>query len=303
VGERAAVDGGPPQPEHPTLHRLAHDLSEIEALDPPARVLLDAFARAIRPGRLRDALSGTFLGHTLHPLLTDLPIGAWTSSAILDLTGGQRARPAAQRLIGAGILAALPTAATGAVEWTDSANTRTATRRIGLVHAISNVTALTLYSASYAARRRGRSGRGLALAGAGALAVGGHLGGHLAYVHGEGVAVTTFERGPREWTATIAADELVEGGMTRVDVSGTDILLVRQGGELHALSDRCNHRGGPLHQGVLDDGCVTCPWHGSRFALADGDVRRGPASSPQPSYETRVRDGRIELRQATDPTP
>ena len=298
------MDAEPANPRHPALHRLAHDLSEVEALDRPARALLDVFSRAIQPGRVRDALSGTFLGHALHPLLTDVPIGTWTSSAILDLTGGDKARPAARRLIGAGILASLPTAVTGAVEWTDSAKTRTSTRRVGVVHAAANVTALSFYSASYLARRRGRSGRGLALAGASALAVGGHLGGHLSYVHGEGVAVTTFERGPSEWTATIAADDLPEGRMRRVVAGGVDVLLVRQAGVLHALANRCNHRGGPLDEGTLDDdGCVTCPWHGSRFALADGDLRRGPASSPQPSYEARDRDGRIEVRQVTDPTP
>lgn len=289
--------------ERPALHRLASRIAGIEALDAPAGKLLGVLGRAIGPGRVRDALSGTYLGHPLHPLLTDLPIGTWTSALILDLSGGPRARPAARRLIGVGVLAALPTATTGWVEWGDSAKTRTSTRRVGIVHAAANVTALSLYGASYVARRRGRGGRGLALAGAGALAVGGHLGGHLAYVHGEGVAVTTFEDGPHEWTPTISEAALPEGSMTCAEAAGVPVLIVRQGGELHALANRCNHRGGPLHEGELGDGCVTCPWHGSRFALADGGVDRGPASSPQPAFATRVREGWIEVRQATDPTP
>lgn len=292
----------PTAPAQPRMHRLASDLADVTALDPPAHTVLSVVGRVVRPGPVRDALSGTFLGHALHPLLTDLPIGAWTSALALDLVGGPDSAPAARRLIGMGIAAALPTALTGVVEWSDSARTRSATRRVGLVHGLANATALALFTASYARRRNG-GGRLLALAGAGALAVGGHLGGHLSYVHGEGVARTTFEDGPREWTPTIPAAELGDGQMTCVEAHGEAILLAREDGVVYALADHCNHRGGRLHEGELSDGCVTCPLHGSRFALADGAVRRGPAGSPQPAYETRVRDGRIEVRQTTDPTP
>jgi nitrite reductase/ring-hydroxylating ferredoxin subunit/uncharacterized membrane protein len=293
----------PPEPRRPTLHRLATEIGKVEALDAPATRLLDALSGVVRPGRVRDVLSGTFLGHPLHPLLTDLPIGTWVSALVLDLTGGPQAAPAARRLVGVGVLAALPTAASGYLEWADSARARAATRRVGLVHATANVTALSLFGASWLARRRGGGGRRLALAGAGALTVGGHLGGHLSYVHGEGVAVTTFQQGPQDWAPTILDAELAEGQMAGFETDDARILLVRQDGCLYALDDRCTHRGGPLHEGELGAGCVTCPWHGSRFALADGAVQRGPAGSPQPAYATRVREGRIEVRQATDPTP
>lgn len=291
--------------ERPTLHRLAHEVGEREALDPPARRLLEGAHRAIRPGRLRDALSGTFLGHALHPLMTDLPIGTWTSALLLDAVGGRAREPAARRLIGAGIIASLPTAATGAVEWADSADGRAATRRIGLVHAAANLTALGLFSASYLARRGGAraSGRLLALVGGAALGVGGHLGGHLSYVNGEGVAVTSFESGPDEWTAALPVSEVADRSPVCAEVGGVPVLLVRQGERICALADRCNHRGGPLHEGEISGGSVTCPWHGSRFRISDGSVERGPASSPQPAYEVRVREGRVEVRQRTDPTP
>jgi len=82
------------------------------------------------------------------------------------------------------------------------------------------------------------------------------------------------------------------------DIAGRDVLLVRQGGAVRALADRCNHRGGPLHRGALEDGCVTCPWHASRFRLEDGSVDRGPATSPQPTYDVRVAGDRIEIRSA-----
>jgi nitrite reductase/ring-hydroxylating ferredoxin subunit/uncharacterized membrane protein len=292
-----------PEPGRPRLHRLASDIGEIEALDAPASRVLGILGKVVKPGRVRDVLSGTLLGHALHPLLTDVPIGTWTSAMVLDVAGGRESRTAARRLIGTGVLAALPTAATGWLEWGDSARTHTATRRVGIVHAAANVTALSLYSASYVARRRGRNGRLLAIAGGGALAVGGHLGGHMSYVHGEGVAVTTFEDGPRDWTAALLDSELAEGQMTSVDMGDMPVLLVRDRGEIFAMANRCNHRGGPLDEGELNDGCVTCPWHGSRFELRNGDLERGPASSPQPAFDTRVRNGRIEIRQATDPTP
>lgn len=293
----------PAPPRRPALHALAHQIGRVEALDAPANGVLGVLGKLLRPGPLRDVLSGTPLGHALHPLMTDLPIGAWTSATILDVAGGAQSRPAAQRLVGVGVLAALPTAVTGWVEWGDSAKTRSATRRIGLVHAAANVAALTLYGASYLRRRSGNGGRGLAFAGAGALAVGGHLGGHLAFVHGEGVAATTFEPATGEWTATVPLDELAEGTMTCAQVDGVPVLVALHEGVTYALADHCTHRGGPLHEGELDDGCVVCPWHGSRFALDDGAVRRGPAAVPQPAYETRVRDGRIEVRRTTDPTP
>jgi uncharacterized membrane protein len=128
--------------------------------------------RALPAGPLKDALSGTWLGHTLHPLLTDLPIGAWTSSLMLDAIGGPQSRTAAKRLIAIDILAALPTAATGVCDWGD---TQPKERRVGLMHAAANTTALALFSTSLLARRHGRHGRGIALslAAAGALGVGG----------------------------------------------------------------------------------------------------------------------------------
>ena len=86
------------------------------------------------------------------------------------------------------------------------------------------------------------------------------------------------------------------------DVDGVDVMIAKQDGRLYALANRCSHRGGPLADGELEDGCVTCPWHGSAFRLADGGIERGPASVPQPAYEARVSDGQIEVRQTTDPT-
>jgi nitrite reductase/ring-hydroxylating ferredoxin subunit len=284
--------------DKPRLHRLASATGELDALDAPAKRLAKAVRSALPGGPVKDVLSGTFLGHPLHPLLTDLPIGSWTSALMLDWIGGRESRTAARRLTAAGILAALPTAVSGLSDWADTEVSSPTVRRTGMAHAAANVTALGCFTASYFARRRGDGGRGLALTGLGALVAGGHLGGHMAYVEGVGVNQTAFEEGPEDWTPTVAEEELSDGRALCARAGDVNVLLVRDGDGIHALEDRCTHRGGPLHEGEVVDGCVACPWHGSRFRLADGSVERGPASSPQPLYETRVADGRVEVRRA-----
>jgi nitrite reductase/ring-hydroxylating ferredoxin subunit/uncharacterized membrane protein len=287
---------GEPHYEKPRLHRLAAATGELEALDAPAKRLAKVVRSALPGGPVKDVLSGTFLGHPLHPLLTDLPIGSWTSALMLDWVGGPESRTGARRLIAAGILAAIPTAAAGYSDWADTEVSSPTVRRTGIVHAAANVTALGFFTASYLARRRGRGGRALALTGAGALAAGGHLGGHMSFAEGVGVNQTAFEDGPGDWTPTVTEDELAAGRPVCARAGDVNVLIVRDGDGIHALDDRCTHRGGPLHEGEVADGCVTCPWHGSRFRLTDGSVERGPASSPQPLYETRVSDGRVEVR-------
>jgi nitrite reductase/ring-hydroxylating ferredoxin subunit/uncharacterized membrane protein len=284
--------------ETPRLHRLAAMTGHLEALDAPAKRLGKAVRSILPAGPVKDVLSGTPLGHPLHPLLTDVPIGSWTSAVVLDWIGGSESRTAARRLVATGILAALPTAAAGYSDWADTEVGNETVRRTGLVHAAANITALSMFTASYFARRRGGGGRMLALAGAGAAAAGGHLGGHLTFVEGVGVNQTVFEKGPEEWTPTVPEAELSEGSPVCVRAGDVDVLIVRARDGIHALDNRCTHRGGPLHEGEVADGSVTCPWHASRFRLADGSVEQGPASSPQPVYETRVTDGRVEVRQA-----
>src|SRR3954447_3250223 len=203
--------------QRPTLHRLAERVGGAGALDGPAESVAGGVRNAIPRGPVKDALSGTFLGHALHPLLTDLPIGTWTSSLLLDLVGGRAARPAPERRIALGLLAATPTAATGLNDWADTTPASDSVRRIGAVHATANVAALAPYTASWAARRHDDHGCGVALglAGAGALAVGGHLGGHLSYAKAVGVDNTAFASGPDEWTEVLDDAALAEGSLAR----------------------------------------------------------------------------------------
>ena len=145
--------------------------------------------RLIPDGARNDVLSGAWLGHALHPIMTDIPIGAWTSAVILDWTGGADSRSASDRLILAGVLAAGGAFATGWSDWSDAEQGSAAVRRSGLVHAAANGAASALMIASYYARKRGARGRGklFSLAGSAALGAGGWLGGHLTYTLGAGV--------------------------------------------------------------------------------------------------------------------
>jgi nitrite reductase/ring-hydroxylating ferredoxin subunit len=276
-------------------HELVRRIGRFSALDKVAKPLAGLVGKAVRPRLVRNVLSGTPVGHPAHPMLTDLPIGAWSMSALLDTVGGVSAEPAADLLVGAGILSAIPTAATGLNDWSDTIGEE---RRIGVVHAGANVAALTLYVASLLARRSGRrdAGKVLGFAGLGVLTIGGYLGGHLSFVRAVNVNHTIFEHRPQEWAQVLTDSELGEGELRKVSVGEASVLLVRDGGQVFALANTCTHAGGPLDEGELVDGCVVCPWHASTFRLTDGSILRGPASTPQPAYQTRVRDGTIEVR-------
>jgi nitrite reductase/ring-hydroxylating ferredoxin subunit/uncharacterized membrane protein len=275
------------------LEEMAERIEASAALDPFAEKL-SALLRKLTPrGPVEDVLSGTPVGHPLHPAIVAIPIGAWTSAGVFDLLGDEAT---ARRLIAIGWISALPAAASGATDWLSTVG---AERRVGLVHALLNDGAVTCYGLSWLARRRGARGRGVALsiAGAGLLATAGWLGGHLAYAQGVGVDTTAFQQLPQEWTDAGAEAELpAEGGVARFTAAGIPLLVTRRRGAVIAMAGRCTHRGGPLPDGHVEDGCIVCPWHESAFSLDDGTVRSGPATRPQPVFDARLRDGRLEVR-------
>src|SRR6185295_11791023 len=272
-------------------------VAALEAADAAALKLAGAVTKAIPAGARRDAISGTWIGHALHPLLTDVVIGSFVSATLLDLLGGDDAGRASERLIEIGLVTSAPTVASGLSDWAMSVYGDRRTRPVGLAHASANVTASALYAASLAARRGGAPGRGklVGLAGAAVLSVGAFLGGHLSFTRGLGVNQTAFDEGPRDWT-TVEAGELEDGRPTSAMVGDTPVLLLRHNGHLHALHDRCSHRGCLLSSGEVEGESITCPCHGSRFALHDGSIERGPATAPQPVFETRDGEGGIEVR-------
>lgn len=280
-----------------SLHASTAKLGQLERLDEPANAAAKVVRQVVGQGRIKDLLSGSPLGHPLHPLLTDVPIGSFTSATALDLLAGRRGEHAADLLVALGLLSAVPTAAAGAADWSDSYGPD---QRVGSVHALSNVLGLGLYAWSLRARRRGdrRAGRALGLAGMTSMAVGGYLGGHLSHSRGVGVNNAFYQHHPEDWTAVLDEAQLPEGAPVRVVAGDATVLLYRSDGRIRAIGSRCSHAGGPLDEGEVDTtNCtVTCPWHQSVFRLDDGSVVHGPASVPQAAYDARVQDGRVEIR-------
>ena len=242
--------------------------------------------------RVKDLLHGRWLGHALHPVLTDAPIGLWLGAALLDAVDEDFG---AGVLSAAGSTAALATAATGLADWTVTDGRE---RRLALLHGLINVSALTLQLASLAARVGGqrRSAKTLSYAGLGVSMGAAFLGGELVFSRGLMVNHDAWIAGPADWTPALSAAELMEGATRRADLPGHSILLYREHGRVYAMEDACAHAGGPLSEGEVRDGVVTCPWHGSQFRLTDGSVLRGPATFPQLRLLAREREGQIEVR-------
>jgi nitrite reductase/ring-hydroxylating ferredoxin subunit/uncharacterized membrane protein len=244
----------------------------------------------------KNALHGVWLGHPLHPVFTDVPIGAWTTALALDAAanGDPGMRRAATFAIGVGLVGAVGAAVSGLTDWSE---TDGQSRRSGLIHGLLNVAATTLFATAYVLRRKDSHDGGRKCAWAGyAVAVGSaYLGGDLVYAQRLGVTHADAKL-PEGFTPVMESAALPENVMARGRAQDADVLVVRQHGSVCALAHSCAHRGGPLSEGTLKDGSVVCPWHGSEFALNDGSVLNGPATQNQPCLITRERDGRIEVK-------
>jgi nitrite reductase/ring-hydroxylating ferredoxin subunit len=278
------------------MRNFVEQVENLKSLDGPCGTVSGAVTRVTGSRAVKNTLSGTWLGHPLHPALSDLPIGAWVMASLLDLTAGEPGARAARLLVGTGLVAAVPTAAAGAADWSD---TYGATQRVGLVHGACNATATVLQAGSWLARRRGCRGAGVVLSGVGLglTLSAAYLGGHLSFVRGAGVNHTAFQEADAAWTDVAAESDLVDERPLRVVAKEVPVVVVRHGGRLYALSATCTHAGGPLDEGrLVDDGCLRCPWHGSVFRLEGGEVVRGPASVPEPAWEVKAEDGRVHVR-------
>ena len=252
-------------------------------------------------GHVKNFLHGTWIGHPLHVILTDIPIGAWTAALIFDgldsISTRREYRFAADTAITLGLIGAVGAAATGLTDWQD---VDPPARRIGLFHGLLNVASVVLFGGSLVARRRGAraTGCGLAALGYAISAAAARLGGNLVYGQKIGVDHSAPEKLPDEFTAVLSEADLADGKPTRAEHNGTPILLVRRGSQVYALAETCSHLGGPLSEGKLDGDVIQCPWHGSRFSIRDGHVVDGPAVHPEPCLETRIRNGQVEVRRS-----
>ena len=253
----------------------------------------------------RNVLDGVWFEVPLHPVLTDVPVGSWTAALVFDgvdaATGSKAVRNAADASLVMGILGAFGAAITGLSDWRYLSG---GSRRMGVAHGLLNTVGLALSIVSLILRATGRrnAGRMAFLAGYSVSGMAAHLGGELSYHYGLRVDRNVFERtGPDEFTPVLDEAELPDSGLSRVEVEGVGVLLSRSSsGEVCAISATCNHFGGPLEQGDREDDTVVCPLHNSRFDLCSGQVIDGPAVFPQSRYETRVREGKIEVKAAAE---
>jgi nitrite reductase/ring-hydroxylating ferredoxin subunit/uncharacterized membrane protein len=251
---------------------------------------------------LRDFLHGTWLGHPLHPALTDIPIGAFVVAFVLDIVSSQSA--GATWAIAIGFVSMLAAAVAGYADYIDLEGM---SKRIGSLHSTSMLLAAVLYFVSLGARLSwwgspDNGGLTVWTADAGLLLilVGGYLGGELVFNLGSQVDRHAWRGGGTKWQA-LDIDAVPEDRPTKAKAGAQTLVVVRRGEKIFVLHDTCAHQGCSLSEGKLvDDGRrIECKCHGSRFELADGSVNRGPAVYPQPHYDVRRSEGKIEVKRTS----
>jgi nitrite reductase/ring-hydroxylating ferredoxin subunit/uncharacterized membrane protein len=258
---------------------------------------LSALFRPLGP--IKDLLHGTWLGHPVHAAITDIPIGALLIAVLLDLLNE---RAAADVALVVAILAMLVAALSGAADYIDTDGTA---RARATVHSTLMVVALLVLLVSLVLRAGNPEDRTvpviLAIVGFLIVTGGAYVGGDVVYQLGNMVSRHAWRGRGMKWIPLDFGDvdpaTLAEASPVKVKAGINELAVVRIGPALYAMHAVCAHAGGPLAEGTVVDGCLECPWHGSRFALTNGYVRGGPAVYDQPSYEVRARDaGGYEVR-------
>ncbi|HEY7737085.1 MAG TPA: Rieske 2Fe-2S domain-containing protein [Candidatus Limnocylindrales bacterium] len=270
------------------------------------RWLLGLF-RPIWP--IKDFLNGRWLGHPVHSALTDVPIGAFTVALVLDLIdawnlfGVGDLSLAADVSLFIGILSMLAAAVAGLADYTDTDGTA---RMRATVHATLMVVTLVVYAVSLLMRLGNPEDRALPIlvgvVGYLLITAGAFVGGDIVYTIGNMVSRHAFRGSGSKWISLElpAGAELADGTPTKAKLGINNLVLVRIGDTIHALHETCAHAGGPLAEGTFADGCIQCPWHGSRFRMSDGRAVRGPTVYDQPRYEVRRTDTGWEGRRVLD---
>ena len=253
-------------------------------------------------GPLKDLAHGRWLGHPVHAATTDLPIGALTVTIVLDLLDQ---RYAADVSLVIGILAMLASAVVGAADYSDTDGT--ALQR-ATIHSTLMVVALVVYLVSLALRAGNPVDRTvpvvLSILAFLIVNAGAYVGGEVVYALGNMVSRHAFRGAGGKWLPLEIDDgvglaDLPDNQPVKARLGINTLVLVREGETVHALHETCAHAGGPLSKGTIVDGCIQCPWHGSRFRLSDGVARRGPTLYDQPRYEVRVGESGPEARRVS----
>ena len=256
------------------------------------------------PGKLlQDFLNGSWLGHTLHGVLTDVVVGGATAALLLDVLraffGVDGLETAATWVLGLASLSALGAILTGLTDYKDTAP-NSAARDVTGLHGLVNIVATVLFAVSLVLRLGGSHDAGFwwLLVGYLIVSIGAYIGGHVVFKYGYMVNHNAFSKGKRakEFTPVMAVADLPEAVPTKVAFGTTAVMLIRRGDVVHALRETCSHAGGPLSKGDLKGDTITCPWHFSTFRITDGSVVHGPAGTRVPSYRSRISDGQVELQ-------
>jgi nitrite reductase/ring-hydroxylating ferredoxin subunit/uncharacterized membrane protein len=255
------------------------------------------------PGKLlQDFLNGSWLGHAVHPVLTDVVVGGATIAVVLDILrvffGVGDLESATTWTVGLVALAGLGAIVTGLTDFKDTAEGNE--RNIAGFHGLINIVAVLIFAVSFFQRLGGSHDAGFwtFLLGYLVISVGAYIGGHVVYKYGYMVNHNAFARGKTaaEFTAVMPADGLAEDTPTKAAYGATSLVVVRRGDLVYALKETCSHAGGPLAQGKLEGETIVCPWHSSAFALSDGAVHHGPASTRQVAYRARIAGGQVEIQ-------
>jgi nitrite reductase/ring-hydroxylating ferredoxin subunit/uncharacterized membrane protein len=285
-------------------HVSAKMIASMPWLDTVSAAVKDVVAKSFgKPGtptyKVKDFLAGVWFGHPVHPALVTVPLGAWTSSLVLNLTWltdeDEGVARSADLLMWLGLLGAVGSAATGISNWVDIDGQE---QRAGMLHALLNSGALVLNLTSALLCMADRRRTALAFSGS-AYALtfySAFVGGDISYSNAIGVNHVADQGGPDGFVPVIAEKDLVAGKLTRVDAAGIPAVLIKDGGRIYAIAATCSHLGGPLNEGTYENGVVYCPWHNSGFQMCDGRVVNSPAVYAQPSFAVRIRNGQVELR-------
>lgn len=287
--------------DNPILNAIEKQDWMQPGIDKTGELIKGAFEAAGPVGQTaKNALHGVWLGHPLHPVITDVPVGSWTVAAALDLLetrGDSQYQAGADFALLLGLIASVPTALSGLTDWSD---TYGKPQRVGALHGILNLGAAALYAGSYAARKSQRRGlgRNLGFIGYGLILASAYLGGELSYSQKIGVnhAPDPDEELPKDFKPAITEAELTVGKPAKVTVDGTDLFILKTPSAIYALANKCSHMGGPLSEGKLEGDSIVCPWHGSRFCVRDGHVEDGPATNNQPALDVKVVDGTVLVK-------
>lgn len=253
--------------------------------------------RSVQP--LKNFLHGTWLGHSLHAALTDVPVGAFTAAIVLDVAN---ARTGADIAIAVGVVGMLGAMLAG---WADYADTDVAPQRgYATVHQLLMILALVLYIVSLAMRLNAATlDRALPITisviGYVIIAVSAYIGGEVVYGLGNMVDRHAFRSFGAKWQP-LELGNIAENTPAKAKAGGQSLVVVRRGERVYALHDICAHAGCNLSDGgKLVGDAIQCPCHGSRYRLDNGHVLQGPATFDQPVYEVRrTPDGKFEARRA-----